>query len=332
MHTLTQSEPGELRSWISSDYFSVAEHETVETAIERIRLLAQRFERAPAYIYVCDAQGKLTGVLRMRSLLVHDPKILVREMMQRSIVSLPNDACQAEALRIFRNYSFVAIPVVDRDRHLVGVIRRKQVQNQLGLARVQDLYRMVPISQEEVEGRRIAQIVLRRLPWLSITVVTGLMCAYILGIFIGPIESIVAFVFFLPVVLGFSGSLGAQSAAITTRGLEEGNLNPIHVGSMLGKAFGIGAALGGLSCGMAFLIALLWRKGPAMGFVLGSSIFVGTATSAFLGVILPIVFRALRIGSSPTSGLFLLLICDIVAAVLYFTIAIAFMGPTLRLL
>jgi len=211
---------------------------------------------------------------------------------------------------------------------LVGVIPRTKA----GISAFPKfLYQVPAFSREEVEQRGLSEIVTRRLPWLCFTITTGLICAYLLGIFIGSIESVVALIFFLPVVLGLSGSIGSQSAGIVIRGLEEGKLSIVKLLRILAKELAIGAVLGGLSCVLVVLISLLWKKSAELAFVLGFSIFAGAGSSALIGMILPIALRTVKVKSSFASGLFLLLICDMVAAALYFAVSVSFLGAQIDL-
>jgi magnesium transporter len=174
-------------------------------------------------------------------------------------------------------------------------------------------------------------MVLRRLPWLLISVTSGLVCAYILGLFIGRIESVIALILFVPIVLGIAGSVGTQSARMMTRGLNENRLSLIKIGKVMTKELIFGLALGTIAFLNSLLIALLWKKSPVEGIALGSSIIAITIISSLLGHFLPIVFRTLRLRSDAASGLFILLTCDMVALVLYFAISLALVNPGLEL-
>ena len=318
----------DIRSAISPEYFSISSEKTVEEAIGEFRRWSKGSGEDSAYLYVTDKHDQLVGVLRMRDLLTSAPSVSVKQIMKRPIVSVAETALRQEAVDTFKIHPFVALPVIDSNNRLVGVLSRKKI----GLSFFPTAFYQVPqISREEVEQRKLSEIILRRLPWLSITITTGLVCAYLLGLFIGPVESIVALVFFLPVVLGFSGSVGSQSAGITIRGLEEGKLSILKLFRILIKELSIGATLGILSCLLAVIISLLWKKPLAIGFALGVSIFVGAGISALIGMVLPIVLRLMRIRSHFASGLFLLLICDIVAAALYFLISVSFLGTQVEL-
>ena len=147
----------------------------------------------------------------------------------------------------------------------------------------------------------------------------------------GRVESIVALVLFVPIVLGLAGSVGAQSAQIAVRGLQEGNLSIARSLKVLGKEAAMGFVIASVASLLVFLIAALWRKSPEIGVALGLSIAAVMIGSGFLGMILPVVFRVFRLPSNRASGLFLLLICDIFALILYFIIALSFVSPTIEL-
>lgn len=316
-------EKGNIQSWISSEYFSIAQEKTVGETIAELRKQGKESDEHSAYFYVTDESGRLVGVLRMRDLLTSDPSVSVKRIMKRPVVSISEITPKSEVLRFFKSYSFLALPVVNVQGRLVGVLHRKKA----GLSSLPNFFYQVPaLSREEVEQRGLSEIIVRRLPWLCFTITTGLVSAYLLGIFIGPVESVVALIFFLPVVLGLSGSVGSQSAGIVIRGLEEEKLSIVKLLRVLVKELGIGAVLGGLSCFLVILISLLWKKSFGIAFALGFSIFAGAGASALIGMILPVVLRVVKIKSNFASGLFLLLICDMVAAAIYFLISISLLG------
>ncbi len=321
-------EKGNIQSWIRSEYFSITQEKTVGETIGELRKQGRQSDEHSAYFYVTDESRRLVGVLRMRDLLTSDPSVSLKQIMKWPVVSVSEAATKAEALRFFKSYSFFALPVVNSEGRLVGVVPRKKT----GLASLPNFFYQIPaLSREEVEQRGLSEIIVRRLPWLCFTITTGLVCAYLLGIFIGSIESVVALIFFLPVVLGLAGGVGSQSAGIVIRGLEEGKLSVVKLFRILAKELSIGAILGTLSCLLVILISLLWKKSFGIAFALGFSIFAGAGASALIGMILPVVLRVVKIRSNFASGLFLLLICDMVAAALYFLISVSVLGAQIEL-
>ena len=357
--TLTQSKEFELCSLIHRDFIAISSRETVESTIQFLRGHGKNLKDKSSYLYVVDEEGKLAGVLQMKDLLVHAPSLPITQVMERSVISIWDSASQDDVIEAFRSSSFFALPVVDQTRRITGVIPAASIRRFLTPATSVNFYEFAQFSPEEVESRSIIEIVLRRLPWLLISEISGLTCAYILGIFIGRIESIVALILFVPIVLGLSGSIGTQSAAVTVRGLDGDKLVLTKMAKILGKEIGIGGAIGIFTSILVTVLSLLWRKSFLLGFALGLSIFAAVSVSGLLGFILPVIFRLFRIapwhhedqmrragtskvtankslalfGGKPgfASGLFLLLIYDTVALILYFAIAFSLIDPMIEI-
>ncbi len=330
MMTMAGKKTG-LESLLSKDYLAVSSSQTVGEAVALLREHKNDFRSKFIYLYVVDEGNKLVGVLRTRDLLMEDPVMPIGRLMKSSIVHVFEKASLEEILNVFRTHSFFAIPVTDVLGHLVGVIPGERVQKYLSPTAGLNFYRFANFSREEVEGKSVREIVLKRTPWLLISVASGLVCSYILGIFIGKVESIIALILFVPIILGLAGSVGTQSAAIANRGLREGKLVMTKLFQVLSKEIAMGLTIGSIAFLVASLIALLWKKSPVEGIALGCSIIAVMTISGILGIILPIVFQILKVNSNFASGLFLLLICDTVALILYFIISLSLISPALEL-
>ncbi len=320
---MNSDKPKKISSLISQDYLTVSNEGTVGSTLDWLRSHRQDVLNKFAYLYVINKQNELIGVLRVRDLLIEEPSKSITQITQSSIISVSEDISFDELVRLFETHSFFAIPVIDHHRHLTGIIPAKQIEPYLKRTK-----------QEPGGGGSIFEIALKRLPWLVISVSSGLVCAYILGIFIGKIESVIALILFVPIILGLAGSVGTQSASVTISGLNENQLAVSKLMKTLGREIAVGITIGSVSFLIAFLIALLWRKAPVEGIALGLSIIAVTISSGILGIILPIVLRIFRIkiDSNFASGLFLLLICDIVALLVYFTISLSFVSPRLEII
>ncbi len=329
--TITTRKKAGLESLISLDYMAVLEHETVGSALQLLRKRREDFQNKLVYIYVTSEANKLVGVLRVRDLLTEDSQVPIAQIMKQSVLQVLKSSSIEEALQIFRTYSFSALPVTDDKHQLIGTIPADRIKKHLSPTARQHFYRFTGFSQEEVENAGVKEIVLKRLPWLVISVSSGLVCAYILGIFIGGVESIIALILFIPIIIGLAGSVGTQSAAITNRGLRDGKLAITKLLQIVGKEIATGFTIGVVAFTLAALIASLWRKSPVEGIALGLSIVIVMTASGILGIILPITFKTLRIRSDSASGLFVLLICDMVALILYFVVSLSLISPVLEL-
>ncbi|MBI4387917.1 MAG: magnesium transporter [Candidatus Omnitrophica bacterium] len=318
-----------LKSRISKEFVSVPETLMVAEAIEFIRKKKYELGERFLYVYTVDGGGKLTGVLALRDLLFEKPEKFVRDIMFKNPVHLKASDSETMVETLFRKHAFLALPVVNEDDILVGVVTAVDLANMVRGESSRLLHRFAGMSGEEIEGKSIFKIVGRRLPWLLLSMASGLMCAYILGVFIEEIESMIALVLFIPIVLGVAGGVGVQSSMITVRGLQKGELKISEIGRVLAKEIAIGLLIGVISCVMITIIALLWQKNPILGFALGTSVVACVVASGILGVLLPLILQAFRINPAFASGLFVLVICDIFVMVIYFSLSFAIINPPL---
>ena len=319
----------DLKKRISSEFVSIPETASIAQAIERIRKKKDELREKFLYVYTVDERGKLAGVLQLRDLLFEESGKQVQSVARGNPVCLRITDSEEMVAVLFKKHPFLALPVVDESGILVGVVTAVDVADIVQVESSRLLHRFAGMSGEEIEGKSIFRIVGRRLPWLLLSMASGLMCAYILGVFIEEIESMIALVLFIPIVLGVAGGVGVQSSMITVRGLQEGKLKISEIGRVLAKEIAVGLLIGMISCAMITLIALLWQKNPILGVALGASVVACVVASGILGVLLPLVLQAFRINPAFASGLFVLVICDIFVMVIYFSISFAIINPPL---
>lgn len=318
-----------VRERISREFVAIPQQFSVAEAVEFIRKKKSELKDKFLYAYSVDAQGRLTGVLQLRDLLLSDPDMPVQKIAFPKPIFLYESDSDAIIERSFKKHPFFALPVVDRNEKLIGVVTASDAADIVRVESSRLIHHFAGMSGEEIEEKSIFRIISRRLPWLVFSMVSGLMCAYILGIFIEEIESMIALVLFIPIVLGVAGGVGVQSSVITLRGLSEGQLKLSEIGRVLAKEISIGLLIGLISCAMISLIALVWQKSMILGLAVGVSIVASVIASGVLGAILPIILKAFRINPAFASGLFVLLICDIVVMIIYFSLSFAIINPTI---
>ena len=321
---------GILHERLRTDFVSVPNSASIEEAINLIRKRKSELGDSFLYVYVVDAEGKLEGVLQLRDLLLTDPCMSVQNIMKTKPVFLKITSQEKEIESVFKQYPFLALPVVDESEKLAGVITAREVTDIVQIESNRMLHRFAGISGgEEIEGQSIFKIISRRLPWLLLSMVSGLMCAYILGIFIEEIESMIALVLFIPIVLGVAGGVGVQSSVIAARGISEGRFKLSEIGRILIKEIAIGCLIGLISCLVITLIAFFWQKSLLLGIALGVSVIASVVVSGLTGILLPFIFRVLRINPAFGSGIFVLVICDILVMIVYFKLSFLIINPPL---
>lgn len=316
---------------MSSDFVAVPENASVAETVELIRRKKSELKEKFIYVYAVDGMGRLVGVLQLRDLLLSDSEAPVRDIASVKPVCLRASDSEEKAALFFRKHRLLALPVVDDRNVLVGIVTAADVADIVQLDSDRKIRHFAGMSGpiaagEEIEGKSVLKIVSRRLPWLLLSMTSGLMCAYIVGIFIEEIESMIALVLFIPIVLGVAGGVGVQSSVIVLRGLEEGKLRLSEVGKVLLKETAIGLLIGLVSCLAVAFTSLFWQKDPMLGVALGSSIVACVVASGFLGALLPVILRTFRIDPAFASGLFVLVICDIAVMIIYFSLSFAIIG------
>jgi magnesium transporter len=284
-----------VRDLASTDYYAIPRADTVEQAVDAIRAAP---DKAVFYCYAVDEGGHLAGVIPVRKLLTATRGTRIEDIMAGNVVALPAEGDRALMEDFFATYRFLAFPVVDTDRRLLGVVQADAFSDQLmgefeGRVR-HDWLRSLGVSEEE--GRASALGIVRlRLPWLLVTVASGLLSAFVTGAFHATLERIVALAFFVPVVLLVSESVGMQTSAVTVSSLSEDV--PPSLRRLLAREVQA-AALLGIACGLIVgAVGVLWLRDVRFATVLGATMTLTVSSASALAVAIPGLFR--RIGVDP---------------------------------
>ncbi|MFL5264487.1 MAG: magnesium transporter [Anaeromyxobacteraceae bacterium] len=284
-----------VRDLASTDYYAIPRADTVEQAVDAIRAAP---DKAVFYCYAVDEGGRLAGVIPVRKLLTATRGTRIEDIMAGNVIALPAEGDRALMEDFFATYRFLAFPVVDADRRLLGVVQADAFSDQLmgefeGRVR-HDWLRSLGVSEEEGHASALG-IVRLRLPWLLVTVASGLLSAFVTGAFHATLERIVALAFFVPVVLLVSESVGMQTSAVTVSSLSE-DVPPL-LRRLLAREVQA-AALLGLACGLLVgTVGVLWLRDVRFATVLGATMTLTVSTASALAVGIPGLFR--RIGVDP---------------------------------
>src|SRR5436853_1905034 len=270
---------------------------TVGQALERIR--REGVGERVIYFYAIDQEKRLVGVVPTRRLLTAPLETALREVMVRRVVAVPAKATVLEACEFFVLYKFLAFPVVDEERRVVGIIDANLfAQEVLEAGESEDQYRApVPIGPEffEALGFRLEQIrgvsawrAFRfRFPWLLVTVTGGTVSAILAGFFEATLAGSLIIAFFLTMVLGLNESVSMQSMSVTIHALRSINVSWDWLASAFRRELAT-AVLLGVSCGFVVcVIAWVWRDDVPAATVIGGSIALSLVTACALGLAVP---------------------------------------------
>jgi len=188
-----------------------------------VQQAAAAIRRAPRealhYLYVTRRDGELVGVLTMRDLLLAKPQQPIEPLVRRPIVSVPATMERDEVVDLMTERRFLALPVVDSENKLVGVVKHDTAMEAQQLEAFEDLQKMTGAGGDEQALSPVTTVVKRRLPWLMVNLVTAFMAAAVVGLFENVIAQVTALAVLLPVVAGQGGNTGSQSLAVVMRGL-----------------------------------------------------------------------------------------------------------------
>jgi magnesium transporter len=271
------------------------------------------------------------GVVPTRRLLTAPLETALREVMVRRVVAVPAKATVLDACEFFVLYKFLAFPVVDEERRVVGVIDANLfAQEVLEAGESEDQYRApVPIGPEffEALGFRLEQIrgvsawrAFRfRFPWLLVTVTGGTLSAILAGFFEATLAGSLIIAFFLTMVLGLNESVSMQSMSVTIHALRSINVSWDWLASAFRRELAT-AVLLGVSCGLVVcIIAWVWRDDLRAAVVIGGSIALSLVTACAFGLAVPSLLHRFKLDPKIAAGPVTLVLADFIALVIYFT-------------
>jgi magnesium transporter len=300
---------------------------TVAQALERVRQLA--INRETVYeCYVMDRRRYLIGAASLRDLVIADPDARVSDIMKPDPPFVFTHTDREEVARELREHDLVAIPVVDAEQRLVGIITHDDVADIIEEEATEDIYRFGAVSGTErgYFASRIFDVVRRRGVWLLLLIVVNTVTGAIIARQEELLSEVLILAAFIPLLIDTGGNVGAQSATVVIRGLATGEVKPRRALAVILREAGIGAILG-IILG---LVALGWAY--ALGRDLQVAVVVGTTLVAIsvmatlAGGALPFVFRLLKFDPALVSAPFITTIMDIFGVALYFGIAYMALG------
>ena len=263
----------------------------------------------------------------MRDLISATDGTPLREIMNKNVISVHVGVDQEEVARIVARYDLLALPVVEDEGRLLGVITVDDILDVLQEEATEDFYKMVGTS--EVEGVDLIQasayqVASRRIPWLSICLAGGLLAGSVIGVFEQMIETVVVLAIFIPVIMDMGGNVGTQSSTIFVRGIATGEIGADEVWNYFFKEFRVGLMMGMIFGFIAGLVTLLWQGNVYLGIVVGFSMLLTVSLATVIGTLVPLLCHKVGIDPAITSGPFVTTIKDVTGLLIYFGTATIF--------
>jgi magnesium transporter len=293
---------------------------TVEQAIHHLRKLSPDSETI-YYLFVVDNENHLAGVVSLRDLIVAPPDTRLSAIMSKDLISIHAGADQEEAARLMSRYDLLALPVVDAENHLLGVITYDDSFEVLEEEATEDIYRLGGVPEEQPINVGVGAAVRNRLPWLVLNLATALASAAVLTLFEDTLQQVVVLAAFFPIVTGVGGNAGTQTMTVIVRALALDQIDIKQALPILIRQLIIGLVNGSVLGVLVSLIALFWQRSPLLGLVVGVATLINQLTAVLAGVLVPFGFNLIKIDPALASPVLVSTVTDAFGYLFYLGLA-----------
>src|SRR6187397_406608 len=266
--------------------FALSEDMTVGEAITELQ--SNRDVEMVFYLYIVDDRRHLVGVTSLRRLLLVAPETPVKRIMTADVISARADMDQEEVARQVASYNLLAIPVVDDENKLVGVITVDDIIDVIKDEATEDVYRLAGVAGDDRVFSTARESLRKRVPWLEVNLVTAFLAASVVALFEGRIKDLPALAVFMPVVAGMGGNAATQTLTVIVRGIALGELTAANVRKALFKEGLVGLG-NGFACGLVgWLVVWAWKGDFWLGAILCAAMIINMFVAATAGTLIPL--------------------------------------------
>ncbi|MBV9786918.1 MAG: magnesium transporter [Chloroflexi bacterium] len=283
---------------------------TVHQTIEFLRR-AKPDEETSYYLFVTDDADRLIGVVSLRQLIVADPLTPLHEIMSEDVFAAEVGTDQEECARLLARYDLLALPIVDDDRKLVGVVTADDLIDVIEEEATEDIYHLANLDADEDVYDNIFRSSRRRLTWLFINLPTAVLAGWVVSRFTGTIQLVPILAAFVPIIAGQGGNAGIQTLTLIVRSLALGEITLRDSWRTLSREMAIGL-VNGLIFGLCVgLLGMFWQGSPMIGVVVGGAMMLNLVGAAISGTVVPLGLRFLKVDPALASGVIVTTVTDV---------------------
>jgi magnesium transporter len=320
---LWEYEEGTAGAEMTTEYAFLPADITVGEALAQLRLQAPNRETI-YYVYITDAERHLLGVISLRHLIMSKPRQRLCEVMTTDVISVPHHASLDTTVQQLTKYDFIALPVVDHQNRLLGIVTFDDAMDIVKAENTEDFQRISAVLpfEEEYLRRPLGRLFWNRFCWLAILLFTSILSTSVMAYHAGILHQMVALSFFIPMVIGASGNAGTQSATMVVRAMALGEIRPRDFPRVFSRELFMGLALG-LALGAMALLRVFWQEeNLRLGYIVATALLATLLTANLVGSLLPLLLKKLRLDPALTAGPFIATIIDAAGIAIYFQVAI----------
>jgi len=312
-------EPETAGRLMTTEFIDLKEFHSAAQALTIIRRRARDTETIYS-LYVTDGQRRLTGILSLRDLVTADPEDRIGDVMTRDVVSVSTDTDQEEVARAIQRYDFLAVPVVDREQRLVGIVTVDDVIDVIEQEATRDIYAAGAVQagdEDDYFQSNLFTVARRRVVWLAVLVVANGFTTEVIALNDGVLKQVVLLAAFIPLLIGTGGNVGAQSSTVVIRGLSTQRIQALGPLKAVGRETIAGALLGVLMLVVVVPFAWWRGEGPLVGAAVGISLMAITTLAATAGAALPLLFNRMGLDPALMSAPFITTATDVAGVFIY---------------
>ncbi|KMM17994.1 magnesium transporter [Synechococcus sp. GFB01] len=317
-------EPETAGRLMTPEFIDLKEFHSAAQALAIVRRRARDTETIYS-LYVTDGSRHLTGILSLRDLVVADPEARIGDVMTREVLSVSTDTDQEEVARAIQRYDFLAIPVVDREQRLVGIVTVDDVIDVIEQEATRDLYAAGAVQagdEDDYFQSNLFTVARRRVVWLLVLLIANSGTAAVIASMHGVLQQVVVLAAFIPLLIGTGGNVGAQSSTVVIRGLSTQRIQALGPLRAISREAAAGALLGLLM----LLVVVPWTTYVSGGNwvvagAAGTSLVAITTLAATAGAALPLLFNRLGLDPALMSAPFIATATDVAGVFIYLQLA-----------
>ncbi len=309
-------------SIMTTEYASLPSGITVSEALQRVRKQAPSRETI-YYVYITDEERHLRGFVSLRDIILAKPDAKLEQLMETDVISVRVDDDQEHVAREIAKYNFIAIPVVDNQNRLVGIVTHDDAADVLLEEATEDQQRQGAVEplEDSYLQTPVHTLVWKRGMWLVILLGASFLTAYIISFFVGEGKGISWMAMFLPLVLASGGNAGSQSATLIIQALALRETAQGDAGHICLRELALGSLLGASLATISLVIAMTLTEHFWQAMVVSMTVFLVVVTGTVVGAMLPIGFKRLGVDPALMSNPLIAALVDMLGVVLYYNIA-----------
>lgn len=314
-------------SMMTTEFIDLKEDMTVEDALQRIRDIGTDSETIHT-CYVLNSNRVLQGIINIKDILLADKNTVIKDIMETNIISVNTTDDQEDVAKMFDKYDFYALPVVDTENRLVGIITVDDAINVLREEISEDFEKMAAIQPNE-EGyfeTSVFKHAKNRILWLLILMLSSAITGGIITEYENAFAAVPLLVAFIPMIMGTGGNCGSQSSTLIIRGLATDEIKLKDIFKVLWKEIRVSVIVGIVLAIVNGIRIMIQYKDLQLAIVIGLTL-IGTVTLAkMLGCLLPLLAKKLKLDPAIMAAPLITTLVDIFSILVYFQIATAIMG------